>query len=355
MSGLIIFFGAIIIVLTIVLIYFLFAFKKNQSSGESLLLLQNQILQIQNQIQEHNRNLGDQLNEANKVVRETIEKQLKENEQIRLEISKALARFESTSKEVVDYSSQLKQLQNILTNPKQRGVLGEYYLETVLKNVLPPNVYQMQYEFKDGLKVDAVIFLRDKIIPIDSKFSLENYNRLIEEDNLEIKKKYEDLFKNDLKNRIDETAKYIKPEEGTTEFAFMFIPSEAIYYDLLVNQVGAVKVNTRDLIEYAFRDRKVIIVSPTSFLAYLQTVLQGLRAMQIEESAKEIMVNVEKLGKHISSYDEFLKKMGQSLGTTVNHYNNAYTEFKKIDKDVMKITGQESKIEILKIDRPKNV
>ncbi|HOK34642.1 MAG TPA: DNA recombination protein RmuC [Candidatus Paceibacterota bacterium] len=354
MSGLIIFFGAIIIVLTIILIYFLFAFKKNQSSGESLLLLQNQILQIQNQIQEHNRNLGDQLNEANKVVRETIEKQLKENEQIRLEISKALARFESTSKEVVDYSSQLKQLQNILTNPKQRGVLGEYYLETVLKNVLPPNVYQMQYEFKDGLKVDAVIFLRDKIIPIDSKFSLENYNRLIEEDNLEIKKKYEDLFKNDLKNRIDETAKYIKPEEGTTEFAFMFIPSEAVYYDLLINKVGAMKSDTEDLIQYAVGKKRVLIVSPTTFFGYLQTVLQGLKALEIEKSAQLIKKRVEDLLRHLSHYEIYMQKLGDHLSTTVSMYNNASKEFSKIDKDVYRITGKKIDYEITPLDSPEH-
>jgi len=153
--------------------------------------------------------------------------------------------------------------------------------------------------------------------------------------------------------RIDETSKYIKPSEKTMEFAFMFIPSEAIYYDLLINKVGAVQVNTRDLIEYAFKEKHVIIVSPTSFLAYLQTVLQGLRAMQIEESAKEIMANVEKLGRHLVSYDEFMRKMGISLSTTVSHYNTAYKEFKKIDKDVIKITEGESKIEAVMIDKPK--
>jgi DNA recombination protein RmuC len=212
----------------------------------------------------------------------------------------------------------------------------------------------MQYPFKDGTIVDAVVFVKDKIIPIDAKFSLENYERLLNATDVETRKKLELQFKQDLKNRIDETAKYVKPSEKTMEFAFMFIPSEAIYYDLLVNSVGAVKVNTRDLIEYAFRDKKVIIVSPTSFLAYLQTVLQGLKAMQIEEKAKEIRANIEKLQRHMGSYDEFMKKLGTSMSTTVNHYNNAYAEFKKIDKDVTKITDKESNIEVLKIERPKN-
>jgi DNA recombination protein RmuC len=163
----------------------------------------------------------------------------------------------------------------------------------------------------------------------------------------------EKLFKQDLKNRIDETSKYIKPEMGTMDFAFMFIPSEAIYYDLLINKVGTVKTNTRAVIEYAFRDKKVIIVSPTSFLAYLQTVLQGLKAMKIEETAKEIQANVEKLGRHIIAYDEYFQKLGNSLSTTVNHYNAAYKELKKIDKDVIKITDGESGIEPLELERPK--
>ena len=136
------------------------------------------------------------------------------------------------------------------------------------------------------------------------------------------------------------------------DFAFMFIPHEAIYYDLLVAQVGAVKVNTRDLIEYAFKEKHVIIVSPTSFLAYLQTVLQGLKALQIEESAKEIRKNVEDLQKHLRSYEEYHQKLGNSLTTTVNHFNASGKEFKKIDKDVMRITGITSAFEALPIDKP---
>ncbi|NTW27727.1 MAG: DNA recombination protein RmuC, partial [Candidatus Moranbacteria bacterium] len=233
--------------------------------------------------------------------------------------------------------------------------------EETLKNVLPPNSYQMQYALGKSEKtdkdliVDAVVFVKDKIIPVDSKFSLENYERILTAtDDIE-REKLEKIFKQDLKNRIDETSKYIRPEKGTMDFAFMFIPSEAIYYDLLVNKVGTGAVNTRDLIEYAFQDKKVIIVSPTSFLAYLQTVLQGLRAFKIEESAKEIRVNVEKLGKHILMYEEYLKKLGSSLGTTVNHFNTAYKELGKIDKDVAKITDQEKTIEPLALEKPQEL
>ncbi|OIO18162.1 DNA recombination protein RmuC [Candidatus Kuenenbacteria bacterium CG11_big_fil_rev_8_21_14_0_20_37_9] len=281
-----------------------------------------------------------------------MQRQTADTFRIVTDVTSKLEKLEATNKQVVGFADQLQNLQDILKNPKQRGVLGEYYLETTLKNVLPPASYQMQYKFKDGEIVDAVIFIKDKIIPVDSKFSLENYNRLAQEKDEVRREQMEKSFKADLKTRIDETSKYIRPKEDTMDFAFMFIPAEGIYYDLLVSQVGAVKVNTRDLIEYAFKDKHVIIVSPTSFFAYLQTVMQGLRALQIEEGAKEIRKQVEQLGKHLMNYDAYLRKLGNNLGTTVNMFNQAYKEFGKIDKDVVKITDGEKKIEALQIDKP---
>ncbi len=326
-------------------IFYVFVIKKEKPKKED----NQSFLLLQNQIQEITRTLDAKLGEIPGVIRN----QFGESAKIIREVTEKLTKLDETNKQVVNFADQLKSLQDILKNPKQRGVLGEYYLETVLKNVLPPGSYQTQYEFKDGTKVDAVIFVKDKIIPVDSKFSLENYNRILEADDKNEKKKLEEVFKNDLKNRIDETAKYIKPEEGTMEFAFMFIPSEAIYYDLLINKIGTVKANTRDLVEYAMVQKKVIIVSPTSFLAYLQTVLQGLRALQIEESAKEIKKGVENLARHLISYETYMQKMGNHLGTTVNMYNSAYKEFSKIDKDVYKISGEKIGAEPLEIEKPK--
>ncbi|MFA5130814.1 MAG: DNA recombination protein RmuC [Patescibacteria group bacterium] len=328
-----------------------------QSEKLSNLSTQNSELrqELDKKLSETHRTNQDQFSQTTRIVQNISAQSAK----LISDVTEKLTKLDETNKQVVNFSAQLQNLQDILKNPKQRGVLGEYFLEETLKNVLPPGSYEMQYKMgkneKTGkdLIVDAVVFVKDKVIPIDAKFSLENYERILNATDSESREKFEAIFKQDLKNRIDETAKYVLPERKTMEFAFMFIPSEAIYYDLLVNKVGAVKVNTRDLIEYAFRDKKVIIVSPTSFLAYLQTVLQGLKAMQIEEKAKEIRVNIEKLGKHMNSYDEFMKKLGLSMSTTVNHYNNAYAEFKKIDKDVTKITEGESKIEPLKIDKPK--
>ncbi len=315
---------------------------EKQKDNQSLALLQNQINEI-------TKTLNLRLGETSRL----MQNQFSQSTKVITDITEKLTKLDATSREVLDLKTPLKNLEDILKNPKHRGILGEYQLELILKNVLPPASYKLQYSFGDGDIVDAAIFVKDKIIPVDSKFSLENYNRIVAEKNPETRKKLEEEFKRDLKKRIDETAKYIKPKKGTMDFAFMFIPAEGIYYDLLVNQVGSVKVNTRDLIEYAFVNKHVIIVSPTSFYAYLQMVLQGLRALQIEESAKEIRKRVEMLSRHLKSYEDYMKKMGQSLGTTVNHYNNAYKEFRKIDKDVVKIAGGKKSVEPIEIDKPK--
>ncbi|MFA5020577.1 MAG: DNA recombination protein RmuC [Patescibacteria group bacterium] len=268
-------------------------------------------------------------------------------------ITEKIVELQTTNKQVMGFSEQLKNLEKVLTSQKVRGNLGEAGLQLVLENILPPTAFVLQYKFDDGDIVDAVIKTRDGLIPVDAKFSFENYNRVVNEDDPDKHAQYEKEFKNDLKKRIDETSKYIKPGKGTLDFAFMFIPAEAIYYDLLVNEVGAIKINTRNLIDYAFKEKKVIIVSPTTFAAYLQTVLQGLRALKIEEQTKEIIKRVEGLQRHITAYDSYLGKLGDSLNSTVNSYNLSYKEFKKIDKDVVRITGVESEIEPLQIEGPR--
>jgi DNA recombination protein RmuC len=260
--------------------------------------------------------------------------------------------MEETARQVLDATTQLQSLQDMLKNPKQRGILGEYYLETLLKNVLSPDGYQMQYGFKDGEIVDAAVFVKDKIVPIDSKFSLENYNRLVAEQNPTERDRLEKVFVNDLKLRVQETAKYIRPQEGTMDFAFMFIPHEAIYYDLLVNKIGALSEDTESIIQRAAGKYHVIIVSPTSFHAYLQTVLQGLKALKIEEQAKEIRQRVADLSRHLMAYEDHHQSLGKNLGVAVNQYNLASKEFVKIDKDVLKITGSSNKIEAVLLDKP---
>jgi DNA recombination protein RmuC len=296
--------------------------------------------------------MGDKLERGNASVQTSLQKQLTESAKLVADVTQRLAKLDETNRRVVDVADELKTLQNVLQNPKQRGVFGEYYLQSVLENVMAPGQFQMQYKFNDGEIVDAAIFLeKGKVLSIDSKFSLENYNRFIESNDKTERDKLLQKIKMDLKGRIDETSKYIRPSENTMDFAFMFIPSESLYYDLLINNVGTAG-SSRDLIEYAFRDKHVIIVSPTSFMAYLQTVLQGLRSLQIEEQAKDIQIRVGKLGQHIGKFETYMQKLGTALGTTVNHYNAAHKELGKVDKDIVKIAGNDPSVEPQLLDRP---
>lgn len=304
------------------------------------------------QMNELTRTVDQKLGESAKDINTAMRHQASESTKIIQEVTEKLTLLDVTNKQVVGFTEQLEELQDILKNPKQRGILGEYYLEALLKNILPAGSYEMQYGFPDGTIVDAAVFVKDKVIPVDSKFSLDNYNRLAAEKDPIRKAEYEKVFVNDLKLRITETSKYIQPENGTMEFAFMFIPHEAIYYDLLVNSVGASDETEENLIQRAASKHKVIIVSPTSFLAYLQTVLQGLRALQIEETAKDIVKRVGELGKHLKSFEEYHVKLGNALGTAVNHYNASGKEFKKLDKDVMRISQEAPGLETLVLEKP---
>src|SRR6056297_193835 len=236
--------------------------KKAPEEDKSFLMLQNQLNSLNKAFDDKLGNINKELNKNVLSNQHSLRKQYEHNSKIYKDITQKLTKLEGTNQQIMDFSKQLQDLQNILKNPKQRGILGEFYLGTILENILPPNSYELQHTIgkdKDGKKliVDAAIFIQNKKIPIDSKFSLENYEKLLKlKSEQKDTKLFEQRFKQDLKNRIDETAKYIRPDLGTMDFAFMFIPAEAVYYDLLVNKVGAVKTTTTDLIEYAMRKKK---------------------------------------------------------------------------------------------------
>ena len=315
-------------------------------------LMKADVTELARSMQVLQQSVGEKVDRGNMAMQSSVQRQLSESAKLVADVTQRLTKLDETNRRVVDVADELKTLQNVLQNPKQRGVFGEYYLQTVLENVLPPGQFQMQYKFRDGEIVDAAIFLeKGQVLPVDSKFSLENYNRFVESTDKAERERLLAKVRMDLKGRIDETSKYIRRSEKTMDFAFMFIPSESLYYDLLIGSVGSGS-SSRDLIEYAFRDKRVIIVSPTSFMAYLQTVLQGLRSLQIEEQAKDIQLRVGKLGSHIAKYEEFMQKLGSSLGTTVNHYNAAHKEFAKVDKDIVKISGTSPSVDPLALDKP---
>ena len=246
------------------------------------------------------KNLADQIKDSKqdqKNMSDTLEK-----------VTKELEKIKGTNEQVLTFANQMKTLEKILGNQKQRGILGEIQLENLLANVLPPELFQMQYSFSNNEAVDAIIKVGEFIIPIDAKFSLDNYNKMIESDETDTDRlsDLEKKFKNDIKNRIDETSKYIRPNEGTVDYAYMFIPADGLYQDLLNNKVGSLKINQRDLVSYAYQ-KKVMIVSPMSLFPMLQVTSKALNNMKVEESIQEIQMNIEKL--QLNQY----KKICQTL------------------------------------------
>ena len=211
---------------------------KELKQNSAVELVKGDVTELSRSIAQLQQTMGDKLDRSSQGMQLSVQKQLSESSKLVADVTQRLAKLDETNRRVVDVADELKTLQHVLSNPKQRGVFGEYYLESVLENVMPPGQFQMQYKFRDGEIVDAVIYLdRGQILPVDSKFSLENYNRMIEASGKE-KELYLGKIKSDLKLRIDETSKYIRPSEKTMDFAFMFIPSESLYYDLLINNVG---------------------------------------------------------------------------------------------------------------------
>jgi DNA recombination protein RmuC len=324
--------------------------RRPKADSESALLLKADMTELTKGMTELKdglqKQLADQMGKSNK----QMSVQFQASAKIIADVTQKLTELDKTNKNVGDIAGELKTLQSVLQNPKQRGVVGEYYLKQILDNVLPPGTFELQYKLGEGLVVDAIVKLDDKLLPLDSKFPLENYNRL-----LEAKESERDgltrAFKEDVKKRIDETAKYIKPGKGTLDQALMFIPSEAIYYDLLANKVGVGNISGRNLMQYAV-EKKVTIVGPSTLSAMLQTIAQGLRSIEIHKDTEKIRKNIERLSKHLIAHNGYMLRLGNSLGTTVGHFNNTYKELGKIDRDIVKITDTSPSVEPQLLEKP---
>ena len=322
--------SAILIVMIIVL------FKLSKNTWGDTKFLQNSL--------EHLRqSLDYKLSENGKRLSENfaINSRISENASKHIEhLTQKLTELAETNKEIQEIGKRLEGLEHILKNPKRRGNLWEYFLKELLENVFSEWQYTLQASLSSWI-VDALLHIWPTSIPIDAKFPQENYEKLIKsEDELSVKK-YSRELKRDIKLRIDELAKYILPDEGTSDFAFMLIPAEGLYYDIFISKVW--DISARELIEYGF-SRKVIITSPSGFYAYLQTVLQGMKSLQIEEHAKEIQKYVLKLQKDLQSYEETFLKLWNSLGTTVNHYNASAKRLQIVEKDILKINPESKKM-----------
>ncbi|MBN1522126.1 MAG: DNA recombination protein RmuC [Candidatus Aureabacteria bacterium] len=320
--------------------YLLNSLKSSQSRDES-------IYRLQGQVESLSQTFHERIHETN----QSIQKQFTESIQIVKDVTEKLVRLDETNRQIVDHTLQLKKLEDILKSPKQRGILGEFFLESMLSQVFAPHQYKMQYSFPNGSVVDAAIFVKDKIIPVDAKFSLEKYEQFMNENDSDKAKSLEKDLKNDLKSRINETSKYVMPNHGTTDFAMMFIPAEGVFHQCLSLKIGQTPAGSSDLVEYAF-SQKVIITSPTTFFAYLQTIFHSLKALQIEESVKEVIVRIRDLGRHMERFNDFMQKLGNNLSRTVGSYNSAYRELEKIDKDIVRLTDKEKGIDADLLDKP---
>tara|TARA_B100001093_G_C26809591_1_gene1006995 strand:+ start:851 stop:1960 length:1110 start_codon:yes stop_codon:yes gene_type:complete len=345
----------LLVIVFLTLIYLIIKSKSSSSSIEATDLmnfsnnLNTQIQDIRKEIDNNSResrgeietklnNINKQINDYHKSSSISITQQFKESNKVIKDVTSELEKIKGTNEQVLSFANQMKTLEKILGNQKQRGVLGEIQLENLLANVLPPELFKMQHSFSNKETVDAIVRVGDFIIPIDAKFSLDNYNKMIESSNKDELVDLEKKFKSDIKNRIDETSKYIRPNEKTTDYAYMFIPADGLYQDLLNSRVGSLKINQRDLVSYAY-EKKVMIVSPMSLFPMLQITVKALHNMKVEDSINDIIKNVEKLSNHLNAYKTYHDKLGNTLGTAVNHYNDSSKEFKKIDKDIIKISG----------------
>ena len=358
------------LVLVFLVIIYIKLSQKNSNQDSALMIQMNE--QLRNEIEkiretfhkssgEQRREIQERLDTISKTINvfqksssDDMQKRFDVTRKIIVDLTEKLKEIEGTNKQVLSFAQQIKTLEKILGNQKQRGILGEIQLENLLANVLPPELFTMQYKFANGDTVDAVIRVGDFLIPVDAKFSLDNYNRMIETNDESIISDLEKKFKEDIKNRIDETSKYIKPSEKTTEYAYMFIPADGLYQDLLNSRVGSLKINSKDLVSYAYT-KKVMIVSPMSLFPMLQITVKALHNFKVEKSIQDIFRNIEKLSSHLNAYSVYHNKLGATLSTTVNHYNIASKEFKKIDKDILKISDGNSKISFEPdlIDKPK--
>jgi DNA recombination protein RmuC len=342
----------------------LYFFSKGNNNNPSDLILKisnnltNQVQDIRKEISENSeksrveiesklQNINKEISEFQMSSKTQMQKQFSDSNKIIKEVTVELEKIKGTNEQVLSFANQMKTLEKILGNQKQRGIFGEIQLENLLSNVLPPEIFQMQYSFKDGGIVDAIVKVNDNIIPIDAKFSLDNYNRMIESSDENEINLLEKKFKEDIKSRIDETAKYIRPQEKTLDYAFMFIPADGLYQDLLNSRVGSLKIRSKELVSYAYQ-KKVMIVSPMSLFPMLQITMKALNNLKFEKSIELVIKNVQNLSDHLITYQTYHNKLGNTLNTVVNHYNRTSDEFKKIDKDIMKISEGKFNIDFQK-------
>jgi DNA recombination protein RmuC len=249
----------------------------------------------------------------------------------------SLGKLGEATQRVFDVGKDIAGLEQILKSPKVRGGLGEIFLENLLAQMLPQEHYVLQHTFSTGDRVDAVVRIGGRLVPVDAKFPLENFRRMLEETDEDRRRQLRRAFARDVKARVDEIAKkYILPDEGTFDFALMYIPAENVYYEIIVKDEAS---EDESAAAYAV-SRRVIPVSPNSFYAYLRVIVLGLKGLRIEREAQEIQARLLRLRGDLDNFRESFDVIGKHLTNARNKYDEAAAALTRVEAKLEGIEGK---------------
>ena len=304
--------------------------KRSQTENQALSLMQQQIGQLTQNVNQSLQNMSSQFQKTSGDIGSTLG-----------DVKKDLGKMEAVTREVLEKAKNISNLENLLRAPKFRGGFGELFLGDLLAEILPPAHYNLQYQFKSGETVDAIVKIGKNIVPIDSKFPLENFKKHLEKENEKEKEDARKKFISDVKKHIDEIAnKYILPDEGTYDFALMYIPAENIYYETILKDESFGE--ERSIFSYAVQKR-VIPVSPNSFFAYLQVIVLGLKGLQIEKSARSIFQALAQLQGDLGRFKKDFQVLGSHLGNAKSKFDEADKRLERFSDKLELASSEETK------------
>jgi len=304
------------------------------------ILMQKQLTHVREQLRQSLEN-SDQI----------ISKRIETTSNVISDVQKDLVRLEESNKRIYEIGKDISTLHDILRAPKLRGTIGEFLLSDLLGQILPERHFSLSYQFKSGERVDALIHLGKRLVPVDSKFPLENFRKLLEAKSDQDKRLYRKRFERDVKGHIDSIArKYILPDEGTYNFALMYIPAENVYYEIMVKTDATLE--EKSIVDYSM-EKRVIPVSPNTFYAYLQTILFGLKGLEIERSAQEIISTLESLRGDFSKFKNDFRLIGTHLHNAARCYDFAdrRLELFKDKLEQVESTSSQSEFEVTSTEK----
>jgi len=320
--------------------------KLREQMSDGLARNISQLTQQQDAINTQLRGITDQVNRQLQSSSGEVSKRLDNAARVIGDVQKNIGELSEASKRIFEIGKDISTLQEILQPPKLRGGLGEQFLGELLSQILPSEFFTLQYSFSSGERVDAVVRLGERFVPIDSKFPLDNFKRIIECKTEEEKKAYQKAFYRDVKKHIDDIAnKYILPQEGTYDFALLYIPAENIYYETITKDEAFGE--EKGIMNYALK-KKVIPVSPNSFFAYLQVIVLGLRGLKIEKDAQRILESLTGLNRELEGFQGDFQLIGKHIANAMNKFEDSR---RRLDKFSLKLEQIESQPSLPLLDK----